>query len=88
MDLVHEADPVLDIVKLWRDLSGELLLTKKGAGLEAFNRTGALEIGMKITPDTKWKDLLKSSPKVTALAGDDFPFCQRSANDAFLQSEY
>jgi len=79
MALVHEADPVLDVVKIGGK-PGEILLTKKGSGLEVIKQISTLEVGLKTTPNAKWKDLL--GPSLS-----DFPFHQRSINDAFLQSE-
>jgi len=71
--LVHKADPVLDIVKIGGNL-GEILLTKQGSGLEVINQTNTLAVGIKITPNTKWTDLLSPSPCVTPLVADNFPF--------------
>ena len=57
MALVHEADPVLNIVR--SDGSrGEIFLTKIGSGLDVINQTDRLAAGIAITPTTKWIDLL------------------------------
>ena len=52
MALVHKADPVLDVVKIGGK-PGEILLTKKGSGLEVINRISALEVGNKMERSTQ-----------------------------------
>ena len=87
MILVHEADPVPDIVTSdgsW----GEILLSKHGLGLEVINQIHSLAVGITITPNTKWKDLLSPSPGKPPFVCDTFPFYQRSLKDAFPQSEF
>ena len=87
MVLVHEADPVLNIVR--SDGSrGEILLTKIGSGLDVINQTDRLAAGIAITPTTKWIDLLSPVAGKTPFVCDTFPFYQRSLNDAFPQSEF
>ena len=81
MALVHEADPVLDIVK--SDGSrGEIFLTKIGSGLDVINQTHHLSAGITITSNTKRKDLLSPSLGKLPFVCDTFPFYQRSLNDA------
>ena len=85
MELVHEADPVLNIVR-GDGNRGEILLTKIGSGLDVINQTHHLSAGIAITAKTKWIDLLSPVSGKTPFVCDPFPFYLRSLNDAFLRA--
>ena len=89
MALVHEADPVINIVRSDGSRGrGEILLTNVGSGLDVINQTDRLAAGIAITPMTKLIDLLSLVAGKTPFGCDTFPFYQRSLNDAFPQSEF
>ena len=52
MALVHEADPVLNIVRSDGSRGG-IFLTKIGSGLDVINQTDRLAAGIAITSSTK-----------------------------------